>query len=83
MKMSPNPYYGKYTLNFSLKKDEVIAIEVLEISTGKVLHTVSNKMCFGKQTQQFIFNISQLSAGTYFLRLKGQDIDTGKVIVQQ
>jgi len=79
----PNPSYGEYTLNFALKKDEVIAVEILELSTGKVLHTVSNKMCFANQTQQVIFNISQLSAGTYFLRLKGEGIETGEIIVQQ
>ena len=83
MKVYPNPSYGEYTLNFELEKDDVIAIEVLELSTGKVLHTVSNKMCFANQTQQVIFNISQLSAGTYFLRLKGEGIETGEIIVQQ
>jgi hypothetical protein len=83
LKVFPNPSYGEYTLNFELEKDDVIAIEVLELSTGKVLHTVSNKMCLAKQTQQVVFNISKLSAGTYFLRLKGKEIETGKVIVQQ
>ncbi len=52
--MSPNPYYGKYTLNFELKKDKIIAIEILELSTGKVLHTVSNKMCLAKQNQHIV-----------------------------
>jgi len=83
LKVFPNPSYGEYTLNFEIENDDVISIEVLELSTGKVLHTVSNKMCLAKQTQQVVFNISQLSAGTYFLRLKGKDIETGKVIVQQ
>ena len=82
MKVFPNPSAGKYTLNFELKKSEKINIEVLDLVTGQLLHTVGNDLYIAKQVQQINFDISKLAAGSYYLRLKGEHLEAGKVIIK-
>jgi len=83
MKVFPNPSEGKYTLNFELKKSEELTISVLDIATGQVLHSISNELYLANDAQQITFDISKLPAGSYFLRLKGEELDTGKVIIKK
>ena len=44
---------------------------------------IANKIWMAKTSQQVIFNISQLPPGSYFLRLKGNNLETGKIILQK
>ncbi|MDC0231382.1 alkaline phosphatase D family protein [Aureispira] len=83
MTIFPNPSQGIYTLVFELEKDEKLLIDVLDFTTAEVLFTISDQLFFGKESQQITFDVNQLPAGTYFLRLQGQSMTSGKVFVKK
>ncbi len=79
----PNPSDGQFSIAFELNKTETISIDVVEIATGKLVKAVLERSFEAKKKQKIAIDLRTLSAGSYYLRLKGERLETGKVIVIQ
>lgn len=79
----PNPSKGKFTLSFELQKAKEITISVIEAASGSVLKTISKQNYAPNQLQQIQLDISHLPAGTYFLSLQGEGVETGILVVKE
>lgn len=79
----PNPSNGQFSLSFKLSTTQDISIDILELATGKLVQSILNRSFEGKQKQRIKLDVQNLPAGSYYLRLKGERVETGKVIVIQ
>lgn len=79
----PNPSDGQFSITFELNKTEALSIDVLEVATGKLVKTVLNRNFEANEKQKVALDLRNLPAGSYYLRLKGDKLETGKVIVIQ
>lgn len=79
----PNPSDGEFSIEFELNKSEELSIDVLEVATGKLVKTILKRNFAANQKQKIAIDLRTLPKGSYFLRLKGKSLKTGKVIVVQ
>lgn len=83
MSIFPNPSDGQFSLTFELKTTQDMRIDVVELATGRLLQSILNRRFEGKQKHKIDLDVQTLPKGSYFLRLKGESLETGKVIVIQ
>lgn len=83
MQVFPNPTEGKFSLNIEIAKSEKIAIEVLDIATGRNVKSIVNQYFVSNQLHQIQVDISELPVGAYYLRLKGENIEKGEKIIKK
>lgn len=79
----PNPSDGQFSITFELKKTEALSIDVVEVATGKLIKSVLKRSFEANEKQKLAIDLRNLPAGSYYLRLKGESLETGKVIVIQ
>lgn len=83
LELYPNPSDGKFTLSFKLKQTDDLSIEIVDIATGQLLRTIAKQNYGGNELQQLPINISDLPSGSYYLRLQGATLETGKVLIKK
>lgn len=72
----PNPFFDRTTIHFTLATQELVRLQIADI-TGKTVATlVTENLDAGEHTE--VFDGSNLSAGTYFIRLQA-----GNVVLSQ
>ncbi|MFK7978809.1 MAG: T9SS type A sorting domain-containing protein [Saprospiraceae bacterium] len=64
----PNPSTTHLTVDFLLQERTTIQLQLLEI-TGRIVKILQPKQTLEKGAQQLLFDISELNAGMYWLRL--------------
>lgn len=79
----PNPSDGQFSITFSLHNSQELSIEIVDVATGKMLQTVLQQRFKSNVQHKVELDLKKLSAGSYYLRLKGESLETGKVIVIQ
>jgi hypothetical protein len=76
----PNPTHNTATIALSLEKDEKVTINVVNLEGKVVMQPLIKNVKAGKQ--QIQLNTSQLSVGTYFVRLSyGATVSKLKMVV--
>jgi hypothetical protein len=79
IRVFPNPAYSVTTISFKLEKSETVRLHVYDI-TGQLVKTIVEKQ-FEKGLHSLQLNATDISAGTYFLRLQtGSLIQTSKLV---
>lgn len=73
IKLAPNPFINQLNFDFAVKGYQRLNIEVFDLATG------SKKASIQNLTPGMQINLSQLSAGTYFIRVSSND---GKINYQ-
>jgi uncharacterized protein (DUF1501 family) len=83
MKCYPNPTNAGISINYSLQKEAMVAIEVKDIS-GRTIGNIHNTHA-GPGEHLFDFDLSQYANGTYFVTLTANEtvILTEKVILSK
>ena len=80
----PNPFTTAATINFNLKKDEAVKVEISDVA-GKIVRTLQNsKMMKGVKTLVWDGKSDggeKLSAGSYIINIKGETFNTNKKII--
>lgn len=79
----PNPSDGQFSIMFELNKTEELSIDIVEVATGKLVKTVLKQSFEANEKQKITLDLRNLPAGSYYLCLKGEKLETGKVIVIQ
>lgn len=82
MQVFPNPSAGRFSVSFEGSKSEKIIIEILDIASGKMLKNIGSQYYTANQLQQIQIDISELPAGTYYLRLKGESSEVGEKVIK-
>ncbi len=76
----PNPVRDLATIGFNIEGSSRVAVEALDI-TGKVVQTIVNRE-LPEGSFKTSWNVSELSAGIYFIRsVVGSDVTIKKVVV--
>ena len=73
IKLAPNPFVNQLNFDFAVKGYQRLNLEVFDIATG------SKKASMQNLTPGMPINLSQLSAGTYFIKVSSND---GKINYQ-
>ncbi|MGZ4059369.1 MAG: T9SS type A sorting domain-containing protein, partial [Bacteroidia bacterium] len=78
----PNPSTDFFNLDISLSSDSDILLEVFNISGQKV---IAKKYSLIKGVNSFITNVSELKAGTYFIKISGSNFSNikSKVFIKE
>ena len=66
--IAPNPTFGETSLKFSLKKQDLVQCQIIDLSGKHVLEVTNTSLPAG--AHQYIFSASELDAGVYFCRLQ-------------
>ncbi|OAQ42084.1 hypothetical protein A5893_02925 [Pedobacter psychrophilus] len=68
VKVYPNPVSDQLNLSYSLKKQSLVTIKIMDILGNEVAVLMSQKMDAGNQNNKFIIE-SKLNTGFYFVRI--------------
>jgi hypothetical protein len=68
VKIYPNPVSNQINLTYSLKKESVVTIKIMDVLGNEVMVLMSKKMDAGEQNNKFLIE-TKLSSGFYFVRL--------------
>lgn len=68
VKIYPNPTANQINLSYTLSKEYLVTIKVLDVLGNEVLTLLSQKVGAGEQTNSFTLG-SKISSGLYFVRL--------------
>ncbi len=80
-KMYPNPVKDKINISFNLTEDAKVSVQIIS-KDGKLLMN-EDKGTLKQGAQQLSFNIKNIAAGSYFIRIKaGDDAYTQNIIKQ-
>lgn len=82
IKVFPNPSDGNFEVSFVPTSDEIVSIEVVEVATGKLLKNIANQR-YSQTAQQLKINLTDLSAGSYYLRFKTKKAETGQILIKE
>ena len=80
LKLFPNPGSGKVTVNFSVPVNDVVYLTFTD-TTGKVLKHEKRTVEFGEY--ELYFDVSDWTAGSYFLEVKNERFGTRGVFVKE
>ena len=67
----PNPVSNSTTIEFSLQQKGRVSLNIFDIS-GRLVTTLTEAI-FEKGDNDFVWNIIDLNAGIYFLRMEAED----------
>jgi len=80
LKVYPNPFSEKTTINYTLTKDENVELLVVDIMGKEIIKFPIQKQLKGNQS--IIINASSLTSGIYFYKIKaGNSVQKGKLIL--
>ena len=80
VKVYPNPFSGKTTIEYSLFNQDFVLLEILDINGKRITTLVNEKQHAGKY--QIEFDASELPSGVYLYSLNtNHGIQTGKMIL--
>jgi hypothetical protein len=68
VKIYPNPVAEQLTLSYTLKKESMVTIKILDVLGNEVKTLLSKKVSAGEQSNTFILE-NKLNSGFYFVRL--------------
>jgi hypothetical protein len=68
VKIYPNPVSNQLNLTYSLKKESIVTIKIMDVLGNEVLILMSKKVDAGEQNNKFLIE-TKLSTGFYFVRL--------------
>lgn len=68
VKIYPNPVSDQLNLSYTLSKENLVTIKVLDVLGNEVATLLSQKLAAGEQSNSFNLN-SKLSSGLYFVRV--------------
>jgi hypothetical protein len=68
VKIYPNPVSNQINLTYSLKKESIVTVKIMDLLGNEVLVLMSKKMDAGEQYNKFLIE-TKLSSGFYFVRL--------------
>ncbi len=72
--LSPNPGKQDLNLNIQIVQTEKAQLEIVELSTGKIIRTESLQL-IANQNQQLKFKTNDWATGVYLLKLKGKTVE--------
>ena len=76
----PNPFYSQLRFEFDLKRDEMVRVNLYDLS-GRVVYSNERSVTTGKQNIIIEAGDVALKSGTYIYRLViGESVQTGKII---
>ncbi len=76
----PNPTNGMVTMNCYLHQKQEVSIELFDVK-GMLVKTVARNAVYKAGNHKIEFNTEELPAGTYMIRLTGEDILLAKSLV--
>lgn len=76
----PNPSRGEVSLHFYLQERQNISLELLDIKGRSVRRIMENTFLVGGE-HTTVFNVGDLSAGVYTIRLHGPDLHLTKPLL--
>lgn len=82
--VSPNPFSNSTTIQFTLKKEQQIIAEVVDLEGKRVRQLYSGKQPKGVRTLQWNGKSDsgeKLSSGTYLINIKGETFNTSEKII--
>ena len=68
VKVYPNPVADEINLSYSLKKDGLVVIKILDVLGNEVSTLLNQKLNAGLQTNKFLID-RKLTSGFYFVRI--------------
>ena len=68
VKIYPNPVAEQLTLSYTLKKESMVTVKILDVLGNEVKTLLSRKLSAGDQTSTFILD-NKLNSGFYFVRV--------------
>jgi len=68
VKIYPNPVSDQLNLSYSLKKQSIVTIKIMDVLGNEVVVLMSQKMDAGNQSNKFFIE-SKLNSGFYFVRI--------------
>ena len=68
VKVYPNPVSDQLNLSYSLKKEGLVTIKILDVLGNEVSTLFNQKLAAGVQTNKFMID-SKLNTGFYFVRI--------------
>lgn len=68
VKIYPNPVSDQLNLSYSLKKQSLVTIKIMDVLGNEVVVLMSRKMDAGNQNNKFTIE-SKLNSGFYFVRI--------------
>lgn len=68
VKVYPNPVSDQLNLSYSLKKDGLVTIKILDVLGNDVYTLLNQKLSAGSQNNKFMID-SKLNTGFYFVRI--------------
>ena len=68
VKIYPNPVAEQLTLSFTLKKESMVTVKILDVLGNEVATLLSRKVGAGDQSNTFILD-NKLNSGFYFVRV--------------
>lgn len=68
VKVFPNPVSDQLNITYSLKKDNLVTIKILDVLGNEVAVLLNQRLPSGDQVNKFIIE-SKLNTGFYFLRI--------------
>lgn len=68
VKIYPNPVAEQLTLSYTLKKESIVTVKILDVLGNEVKTLLSRKVGAGEQTNTFILD-NKLNSGFYFVRV--------------
>ncbi len=68
VKIYPNPVSDQLNLSYSLKKQSLVTIKIMDVLGNEVAVLMSQKMDAGNQSNKFFIE-SKLNSGFYFVRI--------------
>lgn len=72
-KLSPNPAFEKLTIDINMDREDLVAIEVYDV-TGRNVKTVSGIKLFS-DANTVPLNVSSIENGYYFLKITGKSVN--------
>lgn len=72
-KLSPNPAYDKATIDISMDREDLVYIEVYDV-TGRVVKTVSGIELFS-DANTIPLDVSTIENGYYFIKIAGKSVN--------
>jgi len=76
----PNPTNGMVTMNCYLHQKQEVSIELFDVK-GMLMKTISRNTVYKAGNHKIEFSTEELPAGTYMIRLTGEDILLAKSLV--
>lgn len=78
LSIAPNPFVHSATIEFTIKKDEVVTLEVFDLA-GKIIRSYAANESLKAGTHTYVFDPSKLKSGVYLCRLNCG----GKVVMKK